>query len=223
MDDLGVENRGDAGAACLAAARGLIPLLQGAAERIEAGNELPPDVLDAMFDAGMFKLLLPRAFGGFELKPTAYIQCVEAIAEGDASAAWCMNQGSGCSMASAYMAPDVAQAIWGGKRGVVAWGQGPGAKAIRTDGGWRVTGTWSFASGSRHATWLGAMCPSFGGDGTALVRPDGKAWERTFMFPREAARIDDVWQVMGLRGTGSDTYTVSDIFVDDAHAPDPRV
>jgi alkylation response protein AidB-like acyl-CoA dehydrogenase len=217
MDDLGVGNRGDAGAACLAAARGLIPLLQGA-ERIEAGNELPPDVLDAMFDAGMFKLLLPRAFGGFELKPTAYIQCVEAIAEGDASAAWCMNQGSGCSMASAYMAPDVAQAIWGGKRGVVAWGQGPGAKAIRTDGGWRVTGTWSFASGSRHATWLGAMCPSFGGDGTALVRPDGKAWERTFMFPREAARIDDVWQVMGLRGTGSDTYTVSDIFVDDAHA-----
>jgi alkylation response protein AidB-like acyl-CoA dehydrogenase len=150
MDDLG-----DAGAACLSAARGLIPHLQGAADRIEARNELPPDVLDAMFGAGMFTLLLPRAFGGFELKPTDYIQRVEAIAEGDASAAWCMNQGSGCSMASAYMAPDVAQEIWSGKRDVVAWGQGPGAKAVRTDGGWRVAGTWSFASGSRHATCWG--------------------------------------------------------------------
>jgi indole-3-acetate monooxygenase len=212
MDDLGD------GAACIARARRLIPSLAAAADRIEVRNELPPDVLDAMFDAGMFKLLLPRAFGGLELKPLDYIQCVEAIAEGDASAAWCMNQGSGCSMASAYVAPDVAREIWGGKRDVVAWGQGPGAKAIRTRGGWRVTGTWSFASGSRHATWLGAMCPCLAVDGTPMIRPDGKAWDRTFMFRRDAARNDDVWQVMGLRGTGSDNYTISDLFVDDAHS-----
>jgi indole-3-acetate monooxygenase len=207
-----------AGTACLTRARGLIPLLRDAADRIEAAAELPADVLDAMFDAGMFKLLLPRAFGGFELAPLEYIQCVEAIAEGDASAAWCMNQGSGCSMASAYVAPAVAREIWGGPRDVVAWGQGPGAKAVRAEGGWRVTGTWSFASGSRHATWLGALCPCLATDGTPMVRPDGKAWERTFMFRREAARIDDVWQVMGLRGTGSDNYTIADLFVDDAHA-----
>jgi indole-3-acetate monooxygenase len=207
----------EAGAACIARARGLIPLLRSAAERIDATNELPPDVLDAMFDAGMFKLLLPRAFGGYELKPLDFIQCVEAIAEGDASVAWCMNQGSGCSMAAAYMEPDVAREIWGGKRDVVAWGQGPGTKAFRTEGGWRVTGTGSFASGSRHATWLGAMCPSFEADGTPIVRPDGVAWERTLLFRREKARIDDVWQVMGLRGTGSDNYTVKDLFVDDAH------
>jgi indole-3-acetate monooxygenase len=110
----------------------------------------------------MFKLLLPRAFGGYELKPIDFIQCVEAIAEGDASVAWCMNQGFGCSMAAAYMASEVAGEIWGGARDVVAWGQGPGAKARRTEGGWRVTGTWRFASGSRHATWLGGMCPHLG-------------------------------------------------------------
>jgi indole-3-acetate monooxygenase len=218
MDELAGADPDAAGAACLTAARGLIPLLAAAADRIEAANELPPDVLDAMFDAGMFKLLLPRAYGGFELKPIDYIQCVEAIAQGDASAAWCMNQGSGCSMASAYVSPEVAREIWGGKRDVVAWGQGPGANAIRTDSGWRVTGTWSFASGSRHATWLGAMCPSFTADGTPMLRPDGKSWDRTFMFRREQARIDDVWQVMGLRGTGSDNYSVADLFVDNAHA-----
>lgn len=208
----------EAGAACLARARALIPLLQAAADRIDAANELPPDVLDAMFDAGMFKLLLPRAFGGNELEPTAYVQCVEAVAQGDASAAWCMNQGSGCSMAAAYVSPAVAREVWGGKRDVVAWGQGPGAKAVRADGGWRVSGTWRFASGSRHATWLGAMCPTFEADGTPIMRPDGKPWERTALVRREHARIDDVWQVMGLRGTGSDNYTFTDLFVDDAHS-----
>ncbi|MDR3533697.1 MAG: acyl-CoA dehydrogenase family protein [Rhodopila sp.] len=184
---------------------------------MDAMTELPPDVLDAMFDAGMFKLLLPRAYGGAELKPTDFIQCVEAIAQGDASAAWCMNQASGCSMSAAYVAPAVAREVWGGKRDVLAWGQGPGAKAIRADGGWRVTGTWTFGSGSRHATWLGAMCPSFEADGTPIVHADGKPWERTMLFRREKAEIDGVWDVLGLRGTGSDAYTIKDLFVDDAH------
>jgi alkylation response protein AidB-like acyl-CoA dehydrogenase len=208
----------DSGAACLARARALIPLLQAAAPRIEAHYELPTDVLDAMHDAGMFRLLIPRAYGGFELKPADYVQCVEAIAIGDASTAWCMNQGSGCSMTAAYMAPEVSREVWGGKRDVLAWGQGPGAKAIRADGGWRVTGTWSFASGSRHATWLGAMCPCFNVDGTPQRHADGKPWERTMLFRREKAKITDVWQVMGLRGTGSDNYTIEDLFVDDAHS-----
>jgi alkylation response protein AidB-like acyl-CoA dehydrogenase len=203
---------------CLARARALIPLLQSAAARIDAARELPGDVLDAMHDAGMFRLLIPRAYGGFELKPSEYVQCVEAIAIGDASAAWCMNQGSGCSMTAAYLAPEVSREIWGGKRDVLAWGQGPGAKAVRAVGGWRCTGTWSFASGSRHATWLGAMCPCFEADGSPVVRPDGRPWDRTMLFRRERARIDDVWQVVGLRGTGSDTYGIQDLFVDDAHS-----
>ena len=206
------------GADCLARARTLIPLLQSAAPRIDAACELPHDVLDAMHDAGMFRLLIPRSFGGFELKPSDYVRCVEAIAIGGASAAWCMNQGSGCSMTAAYLAPEVAWEIWGGKRDVLAWGQGPGATAVRAEGGWRCTGTWSFASGSRHATWLGAMCPCRNPDGTAVLHPDGRQWERTMLFRRDFARIEDVWQVVGLRGTGSDNYSINELFVDDAHS-----
>jgi alkylation response protein AidB-like acyl-CoA dehydrogenase len=206
------------GAACIAQARGLIPLLQAAADRIEAGNELPPDVLDAMHAARMFRLLLPRSLGGAELRPVDYIQCVEAIAQGDASAAWCMNQGGGCAMAAAYVAPAIAREVFGDARDVLAWGQGPGAKAIRSDGGWRVTGSWTFASGSRHATWLGAYAPCFETDGSPIRHPDGRPWERTMLFRRDLAQIDDVWDVMGLRGTGSDTYTIRDLFVDDAHS-----
>lgn len=201
----------------IARARTLVPLLRSAAARIDAACELPADVLDAMHEARMFRLLIPRAYGGAELDPVTYVQCVEQIASGDASAAWCMNQGSGCSMSAAYMTPEVAREVWGGPRDVLAWGQGPGAKAVRVEGGWRVTGTWSFASGSRHSTWLGAHCPCYGADGTLERHPDGRPWERTMLIRREVAKIDDVWQVMGLRGTGSDNYTFTDVFVDDAH------
>ena len=116
----------------------------------------------------------------------------------------------------------IAREVFGGERDVLAWGMGPGAKAIRADGGWRITGTWAFASGSRHATWLGAHCPCFEADGTPHRHPDGRPWERTMLFRREIATIKDVWQVVGLRGTGSDTYSVKDLFVDDAHTHHPR-
>lgn len=210
-------SRADDSVDYIARARELVPLLRSAAAQIDAACELPSEVLDAMHVARMFRLLIPRAYGGAELDPVTYVQCVEQIAQGDASTAWCMNQGSGCSMSAAYLVPEVAHEIWGGPRDVLAWGQGPGAKAIRVPGGWRVTGTWSFASGSRHATWLGAHCPCFDTEGNPERHPDGRPWERTMLIRREVARIEDVWQVMGLRGTGSDNYTFADVFVDDAH------
>jgi alkylation response protein AidB-like acyl-CoA dehydrogenase len=215
--DANEAGRPDSRTDVIAQARALAPLLSDAAPRIEAARELPSDVLDAMHAAGMFRLLVPHSLGGGQLDPTTYIQCVEAIASGDASVAWCMNQGSGCSMSAAYLEPHVAREVFGGERDVLAWGQGPGAKAIKVDGGWRVTGTWAFASGSRHATWLGAHCPCFEADGTQQRYPDGRPWDRTMLFRREAAAITDIWQVIGLCGTGSDTYSVNDLFVDEAH------
>lgn len=173
---------GTTGAACLVRAKSLIPLLNAEAAAVEAGYELTPAVLDAMHKVGLFRLLLPRAYGGYQLRPSEYVQCIEAIARGDASAAWCMNQGSGCSMASAYLAPEIAREVWGDPRAVLAWGQGPGARAVRAPGGWRVTGTWTFVSGARHATWLGAMAPCFEVDGTPVRHPDGRAWERTMLI-----------------------------------------
>ncbi len=203
----------------VAQARGLIPLLEAAGPRIDAGRELPADVLDAMHEQQMFRLLVPRSIGGAELDPATYVQVVEAIAMGDASTAWCMNQGSGCSMVAGSLRPDVARGVFGGQRDVLAWGQARGhARAVREPGGWRVSGTWLFASGSRHATWMGAHCPSFEPDGTQHMNADGSAVERTLLFPRAAATFDDVWQVIGLRGTGSDTYSVEGLFVADAYS-----
>ncbi len=176
-----------------------------------SARELPREVVDAMHANRMFRLLIPRSVGGAELDPATYVQVVEAIASGDASTAWCMNQGSGCSMSAAYLASHVAKRVFGDPRDVLAWGQARGrAHAEKVDGGWRVTGTWLFASGSRHSTWLGGHCPG--------TLPDGTPVERTMLFPREAAKIDDVWQVLGLRGTGSDTYSVENLFVPDEYS-----
>ena len=201
----------------VARAQALCPLLQGAAPRIDAARELPTEVLDALFDAGMFRLLVPRSCNGSELAPAVYIRCVEAIAMGDASAAWCVNQGAVSMMSAAYVNLDVAREVFGGERDVLAWGYGPNGKAVRTDGGWRVSGKWAFASGSRHASWLGAHCICCDESGTPLRGPEGKPWERTALFRRAQAEIDDIWFVVGLRGTGSDSYAVGDLFVDEAH------
>lgn len=201
----------------VASARGLVTLLSDAAPRIEAARELPPDVVDAMHAARMFRLLLPRALGGAELMPSVYVQAVEQIARGDASAAWCMNQQSGCSMAAAYLSETAAREIFGGPRDALAWGQTPGARAVRTAGGWRLTCHGTFASGNRHCTWLGAHVPTFEPDGSPRRDPDGKPTERTMLFPRAEARITDTWAVIGLCGTGSDDYEVTDLFIPDAH------
>ena len=184
----------------VARARALVPLLDAAAPRIEAACQLPEDVLDAMHAARMFHLLVPRSIGGVELSPSIYIQAVEQIARGDASAAWCMNQQSGCSVSAAYLSEAAAREMFGGPRDALAWGQTPGARAVRTEGGWRLTCHGSFASGSRHCSWLGAHVPTFEADGTPRRTEDGKPIERTMLFPRARAKITDTWQVVGLCG-----------------------
>ena len=217
MDQLQTNPPTAAGTGPIMRARALTALLDAAGPRIDAARELPADVVAAMHAARLFRLLLPHSVGGEEIEPAIYIQAVEAIAMGDASAAWCMNQGSGCSMTAAYLEPAVAQEVFGRPDDVLAWGQGK-TRAVKAKGGWRVTGTSHFASGSRHSTWLGMHCPTFEADGTPRRHPDGTAFERTMLFRREIPAITDPWHVLGLRGTGSDTYTVEDLFVPDEYS-----
>src|SRR5258706_1094453 len=106
----------------IAGARALTPVLEAAAPRIEEERALPADVLDALHAAKMFRMLLPRSLGGAELDMATFFQVICAIAEGDASTAWCVVQNSGCSLAAAYLAPAAARELFGDPRGVLAWG-----------------------------------------------------------------------------------------------------
>jgi alkylation response protein AidB-like acyl-CoA dehydrogenase len=213
-------------------ARQLGPVLEAAAEEFERRRELPEPIVEALIERGLFRLLLPRALGGAELPPAAYVQVIEEVAKHDASAAWCLGQANGCAMTAALLDPAVASEIFEGRRGIVAWGRPGPAEARAVAGGYRLTGTWSFASGSHHASWLGAhvaIPPAIQGeDGAPRLRPDGGPLIRTLLFPKASAKFSEIWHVIGLRGTGSDSYTVTDLFVPESHTvlreaePKPR-
>ncbi|MEO3473670.1 acyl-CoA dehydrogenase family protein [Roseomonas sp. CAU 1739] len=201
----------------VARARAVAPLIEAAASRIEAERQLPPELLDAIHGARLVRTLLPRAIGGDETTPETYCRMMEVIARADASTAWCIGQASGCSMSAAYVTPEVARTIWGPADASLAWGAvGPDQVAEVVEGGYRVTGTWPFASGGRHATWFGGHCRVRERDGTLRSNADGSPYERTMLFPRSAVAMEENWQVMGLRGTGSDTYGVTNLFVPEA-------
>lgn len=195
----------------------LVPQIAACADAIERERRLPEPLVAALHEAGMFRLLLPRALGGAELDPASFVRVTEAIGRVDASTAWVVCQTAGCSMVAAYLSPDAAREIFGGEPcGVLAWGPPTTSRAVAVDGGYRLSGTFTFASGGHHATWLGALAPIVEPDGTPRHRHGGPE-RRTLLFPAASAAMHDVWHVLGLRGTGSDSFTVSDLFVPHAH------
>ena len=212
----------------IACARTLAPRIMAAAPAIEADMELPPDVVAGLHEARLFRMLLPRTCGGYQIEPAVFFEVVEALAQADASVAWCVGQAAGCSMAAAFLAPEVAHEIFGGASAVMASGPpSRNARAVKCDGGYRVTANWSLASGGRHSTWFGGHSAVCTQDGAPLACPDGKPVIRTMMFPRSATRLTPNWDVIGLRGTGSDDYAVDNLFVADAftfarEAPEDR-
>jgi alkylation response protein AidB-like acyl-CoA dehydrogenase len=211
----------------IALARRLAPDIEAAAAEIEARRELPPTLVDTLVGAGCYRLLLPRSLTGAELDPASFAEFIEIIAGADASTAWCLAQCGGCAMAAGHLPPQGAHEIFAAPGAVVAWGSLATGSAVRVAGGYEVSGTFLFASGSRHAQFLGGHMPVVDGDGTRVRLPDGEPLLQTVVFPLDAARITDVWHVMGLRGTGSDNYAVERLFVPDRHsylfngAPDP--
>jgi alkylation response protein AidB-like acyl-CoA dehydrogenase len=201
-------------------ARALQPLLDAQGAEIDRRREVTPEVVDALVGADMLRLLLPKSLGGQEIGLLEYCKANEALAKGDASVAWFVNQSNVSSATSAAAMPhEEALAVFGRPDKGLAWGARHGrSKAIRVEGGYRLSGTWSFASGGRHTGWLGAHSAIQNADGTPHMRY-GRPDDRSFVFERSDAKITDDWHVLGLRGTGSDTYTVEDLFVPDERAP----
>ena len=199
----------------IARAEALAPLIQELAPAIERERRLPQKLVDQMIDAGLFRMLLPRDYDGGETDPMTFVQVLEAIARHDASTAWCLGQTGVCATASAFLPAESARAIWGDRRGILAWGAAPNVKAIAAPGGWRVTGSWSFASGGHHASWIGGHCIACDADGTPRRSATGGTVPRTLLFPAEKVAWTDIWRVIGLNGTGSDMYSVTDLFVPD--------
>jgi len=206
-------------AALIARAEAVRPAVGAASKEIERTRRLPPALLDKLHEAGLFRLLLPRSSQGIETDPMTFFHVIEAIARDDASTAWCLSQAGGCAMSAAYLDLPVAQEIFGNDpRAVLAWGPGPKVKAIECDGGYRISGVWSFTSGGRHASWLGAHCPIYQADGSPRLDANGVQQERTMLVRTEDVVWTDIWNTVGLRGTASDQFALDDFFVRADHS-----
>jgi alkylation response protein AidB-like acyl-CoA dehydrogenase len=120
-------------------------------------------------------------------------------------------------MTAAYLDPDAAREIFASPTGILAWGAIAG-EVHAVPGGYRATGRWDFASGSRQASWLGAHVQIVEADGTRRRKPNGAPEVRTILFPVTSATMYDVWDVIGLSGTGTDSYSVDNLFVPEKFA-----
>ena len=191
-------------------------LLTECGAKNEALGRLVPEVVDALHGQALYRMLLPNAYGGQEVSPLEFFQAMVALAACDASTAWCIGQQNGCAMAAAYMEPASARRIWSDDpRAALAWGPPLSSDAVAVEGGHKVTGKWSFGSGCRQATWIGLQCNEPGA-AIGITRSAGGTASQTFIVPAGEVAFDATWDVLGLRATASDSWTVKDHFVADA-------
>jgi alkylation response protein AidB-like acyl-CoA dehydrogenase len=205
-------------------ARALAPLIAGEADEIERNRRLTPPVVSALIENGLYRSLLPKSFGGAEAPLEIFMQMQEEIAKADASTAWCLGQCSVCAMTAAYLDADAANEIFNTPPGILAWG------AIKhqvqaVPGGYIANARWEFASGMRQASWLGSHVGVVEADGTPRRKVDGSPEIRTILFPITSATLYDAWDVIGLKGTATDSYSVDNLFIPEKFAAlrdDPR-
>ncbi|MDO9563124.1 MAG: acyl-CoA dehydrogenase family protein [Bradyrhizobium sp.] len=198
-------------------ARSLHPLITREAGEIERTRRLTQPVVSALLENGLYRALLPKSLGGTEAPLEIFMQMQEEIAKADASTAWCLGQCSVCAMVSAYLDPEPANEIFNTAPGILAWGA-INHQVQAVPGGYKASARWDFASGSRQASWLGAHVRIVEADGSPRHRPDGSPEIRTILFPMTSATMYDVWDVIGLNGTGTDSYSVEDLFIPEQFA-----
>jgi indole-3-acetate monooxygenase len=198
-------------------AKALAPLIAREADETEQTRRLTAPVVSALIENGLYRALLPQSLGGAEAPPEIFMEMLEEVAKADASTAWCLGQCAVCAMTAAYLDPDAAREIFNVAPGILAWGAIANEVHV-VPGGYRATGRWDFASGSRQASWLGAHVHIVEADGAKRLKPNGAPEVRTILFPIERATMYDVWDVIGLSGTGTDSYSVENLFIPEKFA-----
>jgi len=196
-------------------ARSLERLIREHAGALEDGR-IPPPLVEALYDAGVFKAMLPREVGGLEAEPLEWLQMIEELARINASAGWLAFIQSGVGLT--FLDPERFERFRkrAGGRLMIAMSLGRiGGKAVKADGGYRISGRWPFASGSPFATWLGGMSFVSAADGSPVLDASGQPQRLLAIWPADQARLIDTWDGLGLRGTGSGDFEISDLFVPD--------
>jgi alkylation response protein AidB-like acyl-CoA dehydrogenase len=190
----------------VAKAHALVPILAAREKEATEARDIPGETIADFRRAGLLRLLQPSRFGGHQASVGVFLQAVEILAGGCASSAWVYGVLAELEWVIACL-PERGQIdIWGDDPEALAAGSiVPRAAGRPTTGGWRVTGRYAFASGCRHARWLivGARCQD-----TA-----GREEPRYLFVPTGEVEIIDDWHALGMRGTGSFSLMLRDVFV----------
>lgn len=194
----------------LDAVRDLLPGFRERADEAERLRQVPEQSVKELEETGFFRLLQPKRYDGIEGDPIDFYTAVKEIASADGSTGWISSVLGVHPWQLALFADEAQQAVWGADTSVrLSSSYAPTGKAVLTEGGYNLSGKWSFSSGSAHASWvlLGGL----------VFNEDGNVVDfKTFLVPREKYEIVDVWNVVGLRGTGSNDIVVEETFVPEA-------
>ena len=190
--------------------RDLLPTFRDRADEAEKLRQVPESSVKALEETGFFRMLQPRRFDGLETDPVDFFTAVREIASADGSTGWISSVLGVHPWQVALFPHEAQEAVWGSDTATrLSSSYAPTGKAVLTEGGYTLSGTWSFSSGSAHATWvlLGGL----------VLNEDGDVVDfKTFLVPRDKYEIVDIWNVVGLRGTGSNDIVVEETFIPDA-------
>ena len=196
----------------LAAARALAPRIRAEAAEIELQRCLSPGLVEALKQGGVYRMPIPRSWGGPELDPLTQIEVIEALSAADGSTGWCVMIGSDGGYWTAFLEDAVGRQLYTDLDAVTASVTRPGGRAVAGPAGYRVSGHWAFASGCQQSAWV--VVNAFIYDGETQRRgPDGAPETRMCYLPAADCQIVDTWTTTGLRGSGSHDLAVDDLFV----------
>jgi alkylation response protein AidB-like acyl-CoA dehydrogenase len=198
--------------ALIEAARAFGPMLRRRAAEIEAGRQLPADIAEDFARAGFYRACVPRAYGGLETDPLILTQTIEALAEADGSAAWCVMIGATTGLTMGYVPPATARDLMQDANVIFAGVFAPRGKAVDQGTDYRVDGRWQWGSGSPNARYLMGGCVVMR-DGRPQTLPSGAPVSRMMIVPKAQAGLAGNWDVSGLCGTGSQDFAFQDLAV----------
>ena len=180
-------------------------------------RKLPEDVVDKLRTAGVFRMNMPRSWGGPEMTSMEQVEVVEALCRADGSVGWCTFIWCDSGIYSGYLDQDVAKSLYPELDMAQSGWVYPAVPAEEVDGGYRVSGRWIFGSGVNHCDRLAAGCVVTKNGAPKLDRSGLPEW-RVLLARPEDFEIEDTWYTLGLRGTGSNDYTAKDLFVPREHS-----
>ena len=204
------------------------PVIEQHRDEAELDRQLPGETVSALREAGLLGLWAPKEYGGAEVDLSLFMKTVEAISRIDSASGWIMSTGGAGGLLTAFMPPEAAREIFASGTDVMLPGaSAPNGRAVPVDGGYRLSGRWPLASGCQHGDWLGGLGLVFDGE-VPRMDAHGAPDFMNFTVRREDCEILDTWYSMGMRGTGSTHFSVSDVFVPEERAfsvftAEPRV